>query len=219
MMKFLVENGAYWATSGQVPALKSVQALPEVQAIPSVAKAAEQFNAIGRTDLSQQVLHRNPDGMGDCGRQCTRQRRCRRRPGPQGWQRRRFRPSSIARNSNRLCLQVGALRSGCTDLQVVHLSLGVDTMATATLPAPTSAATNTSRRWKTLQEAASQLSLCPAPLLLVYRLSALSDLPRSADQPVRLEDHAHGCRNSLGLANYQALMNDKIFWEVLGNTF
>ena len=36
MMKFLVENGAYWATSGQVPALKAVQALPEVQAIPSV---------------------------------------------------------------------------------------------------------------------------------------------------------------------------------------
>ena len=52
LMTFLVENGAYWANSGQVPALKSVQALPEVQAIPSVAKAAEQFNAIGRTDLS-----------------------------------------------------------------------------------------------------------------------------------------------------------------------
>ena len=52
LMTFLVENGAYWATSGQVPALKSVQALPEVQSIPSVAKAAEQFNAIGRTDLS-----------------------------------------------------------------------------------------------------------------------------------------------------------------------
>lgn len=50
--QFLLENGAYWATSGQVPALKSVQALPEVQSIPSVAKAAEQFNAIGRTDTS-----------------------------------------------------------------------------------------------------------------------------------------------------------------------
>ena len=35
-----------------MPALKSVQALPEVLKIPSVAKAAEQFNAIGRTDTS-----------------------------------------------------------------------------------------------------------------------------------------------------------------------
>ena len=52
LMTFLVQNGAYWATSGQVPSLKSVQALPEVQSIPSVAKAAEQFNAIGRTDLA-----------------------------------------------------------------------------------------------------------------------------------------------------------------------
>lgn len=52
MIQYLLEHGAYWATSGQVPALKSVQASPEVQAIPSVAKAAEQFNAIGRTDLA-----------------------------------------------------------------------------------------------------------------------------------------------------------------------
>ena len=52
LMTFLVQNGAYWATSGQVPALKSVQALPEVQAIESVATAARQFNEIGRTDLA-----------------------------------------------------------------------------------------------------------------------------------------------------------------------
>ena len=70
MIKYLVENGAYWATSGQVPALKSVQALPEVQSIPSVAKAAEQFNEIGRTDIAAQGLHRNPDRLGDGGRQC-----------------------------------------------------------------------------------------------------------------------------------------------------
>jgi ABC-type glycerol-3-phosphate transport system substrate-binding protein len=56
MIQFLLENGAYWATSGQVPALKSVQALPEVQAIPSVAKAAEQFNAIGRTDTAHKAF-------------------------------------------------------------------------------------------------------------------------------------------------------------------
>ncbi len=52
LMTFLVRAGAFWSTSGQVPALKSVQQLPEVQAIASVAKAAEEFNAIGRTDLS-----------------------------------------------------------------------------------------------------------------------------------------------------------------------
>lgn len=56
LMTFLVQNGAYWATSGQVPALKSVQALPEVQSIASVAKAAEQFNAIGRPDLSHKAF-------------------------------------------------------------------------------------------------------------------------------------------------------------------
>jgi ABC-type glycerol-3-phosphate transport system substrate-binding protein len=52
LITYLLENGAYWATSGQVPALKSVQAMPEVQGIASVAKAAEQFNAIGRTDTA-----------------------------------------------------------------------------------------------------------------------------------------------------------------------
>ncbi len=50
MAQYLVENGAYWANSGQVPALKSVQELPEVQAIASVAMAAQQFNEIGFTD-------------------------------------------------------------------------------------------------------------------------------------------------------------------------
>lgn len=50
LVTYLVENGAYWANSGQVPALKSVQALPEVQAITSVAVAADQFNNIGATD-------------------------------------------------------------------------------------------------------------------------------------------------------------------------
>jgi multiple sugar transport system substrate-binding protein len=52
MAKYLLENGAYWATSGQVPALKSVQASPDVQKVASVAKAAEEFNAIGRTDTA-----------------------------------------------------------------------------------------------------------------------------------------------------------------------
>jgi len=52
MIKYLDQNGAYWANSGQVPALKSVQALPEVQKIASVAKAADEFNKIGRTDTA-----------------------------------------------------------------------------------------------------------------------------------------------------------------------
>lgn len=56
MMKYLIENGAYWATSGQVPALKSVQASPDVQKIASVAKAAEEFNQIGRTDTSHKAF-------------------------------------------------------------------------------------------------------------------------------------------------------------------
>jgi multiple sugar transport system substrate-binding protein len=51
MIKYLDEHGAYWATSGQVPALKSVQASAEVQKINSVAVAAKQFNEIGRTDF------------------------------------------------------------------------------------------------------------------------------------------------------------------------
>ncbi|MEZ4555330.1 MAG: extracellular solute-binding protein [Caldilineaceae bacterium] len=56
LMTFPVKNGAYWATSGQVPALKSVQQLDEVQSIPSVAMAAKEFNEIGRTDLSHKAF-------------------------------------------------------------------------------------------------------------------------------------------------------------------
>jgi ABC-type glycerol-3-phosphate transport system substrate-binding protein len=56
LIQFLLENGAHWAQSGQVPALESVQALPEVQAIESVAKAAEQFNQFGRTDTAHKAF-------------------------------------------------------------------------------------------------------------------------------------------------------------------
>ena len=56
LMAYLANNGAFWATSGQVPAYASVQALPEVQAIESVATAAEQFNAIGRTSLPHKAF-------------------------------------------------------------------------------------------------------------------------------------------------------------------
>ncbi len=49
LMAYLAQNGAFWATSGQVPAVINVQQEAEVQALESVAMAAEQFNAIGRT--------------------------------------------------------------------------------------------------------------------------------------------------------------------------
>jgi multiple sugar transport system substrate-binding protein len=56
LMAFLANNGAFWATSGQVPAYASVQASAEVQAIESVATAAKQFNAIGRTSLPHKAF-------------------------------------------------------------------------------------------------------------------------------------------------------------------
>jgi len=56
LMAYLANNGAFWATSGQVPAYASVQKLPEVQAIESVATAAEQFNEIGRTSLPHKAF-------------------------------------------------------------------------------------------------------------------------------------------------------------------
>jgi multiple sugar transport system substrate-binding protein len=49
LMAYLANNGAFWATSGQVPAKIAVQSEPEVQAIESVAMAAKEFNEIGRT--------------------------------------------------------------------------------------------------------------------------------------------------------------------------
>jgi ABC-type glycerol-3-phosphate transport system substrate-binding protein len=49
LMAYLVNNGEFWATSGQVPAKIEVQGSAEVQAIQSVADAADQFNNIGRT--------------------------------------------------------------------------------------------------------------------------------------------------------------------------
>jgi ABC-type glycerol-3-phosphate transport system substrate-binding protein len=56
LMAYLANNGAFWATSGQVPAYASVQALPEVQAIESVATAAREFNEIGRTSLPHKAF-------------------------------------------------------------------------------------------------------------------------------------------------------------------
>jgi ABC-type glycerol-3-phosphate transport system substrate-binding protein len=52
LMTYLANNGAFWATSGQVPGKIEVQQQDDVQAIASVAMAAQQFNEIGRTSLA-----------------------------------------------------------------------------------------------------------------------------------------------------------------------
>ncbi|MBI9050152.1 MAG: extracellular solute-binding protein [Anaerolineaceae bacterium] len=52
LMAYLANNGAFWATSGQVPAKIAVQQQDDVQAIESVAMAAKEFNEIGRTSLA-----------------------------------------------------------------------------------------------------------------------------------------------------------------------
>jgi hypothetical protein len=56
LMVYLLENGAYWTNAGQVPALKSVQQSAEVQAVDGVRIAAEQFNAVGRTDMAHKAF-------------------------------------------------------------------------------------------------------------------------------------------------------------------
>ena len=56
LMLYLANNGAFWATSGQVPAKIEVQSDPEVQAIESVANAANEFNEIGRTSVPHKAF-------------------------------------------------------------------------------------------------------------------------------------------------------------------
>jgi ABC-type glycerol-3-phosphate transport system substrate-binding protein len=52
LMKWLAENGAAWAVSGQVPANIKVQETIDAEKYPSVAMAAKQFTEIGRTDMA-----------------------------------------------------------------------------------------------------------------------------------------------------------------------
>jgi hypothetical protein len=56
LMTYLANNGAFWSTSGQVPAKLAVQEEAEVQAIQSVADAADEFNEIGRTSLAHKAF-------------------------------------------------------------------------------------------------------------------------------------------------------------------
>ena len=55
-MAWLAANGAAWANSGQVPANISVQESLDAETYPSVVMAAEQFNAIGRTDMASKYF-------------------------------------------------------------------------------------------------------------------------------------------------------------------
>ncbi len=56
LMVYLLEKGSYWTNAGQVPALLSVQQSSEVQAVDGVRIAAEQFNAVGRTDMAHKAF-------------------------------------------------------------------------------------------------------------------------------------------------------------------
>jgi multiple sugar transport system substrate-binding protein len=56
LIAWLAKNGAAWSESGQVPAMFKVQEDPVVLARPSVAMAANQFKAIGRTDTSSKLF-------------------------------------------------------------------------------------------------------------------------------------------------------------------
>ena len=56
LMAWLAKNGAAWANSGQVPAVISVQQSLDAEKYPSVAMAAEEFNAIGSTDMASKYF-------------------------------------------------------------------------------------------------------------------------------------------------------------------
>ena len=56
LMAWLAANGAAWANSGQVPANISVQESLDEATYPSVVMAANQFNAIGRTDMASKYF-------------------------------------------------------------------------------------------------------------------------------------------------------------------
>lgn len=94
-------------------------------------------------------------------------------------------------------------------------------MATTTAPAApnrTSSAAK-SRRWKTLRDQLPNY-LFVLPHFLLFALFLLYPIFRGLqlslfDWKIMLPDEK---QNFLGLANYQALMRDKVFWEVLRNT-
>ncbi len=56
LMKWLSENGAAWAVSGQVPANIKVQESLDEVTYPSVVMAAKEFAEIGRTDMASKYF-------------------------------------------------------------------------------------------------------------------------------------------------------------------
>lgn len=89
-------------------------------------------------------------------------------------------------------------------------------MTTSTLPAKP-AVSASDRRWKTLRKQLPNY-LFVLPHFFFFAVFLLYPIARGLqislyDWKIMLKE-----QNFIGLANYQALMNDKIFWEVLGNT-
>lgn len=92
-------------------------------------------------------------------------------------------------------------------------------MATSTASAAPKSlpATAKSQRWKTLRDQLPNY-LFILPHFVLFTLFLLYPIFRGLqislyDWKIMLTD-----QKFIGLANYQALMNDKVFWEVLGNT-
>ena len=88
-------------------------------------------------------------------------------------------------------------------------------MTTTALPASTSL--SNSRRWKTLRKQLPNY-LFVLPHFFFFTVFLLYPIVRGLqislfDWKIMLKEQKY-----IGLANYQALLNDKIFWEVLGNT-
>ena len=57
LIKWLSDNGEFWATSGQVPARLSVQNSPTVQEGWSTRVAAEEFSTIGQPDINHRYFN------------------------------------------------------------------------------------------------------------------------------------------------------------------